>query len=377
MSYAIARRANLTPAAPKFTQDRPNTKRIFTNTQLIERFDSWLQVTGKRPLTRRNYVDAAKQFDRYLGGKSFTSATTADVRGYLGQLYERKFAGSTMAARLYSLRSLFGFLQLGGQVNTSAPRYIQSRRLPKRLPRALGQDEVNKLIASGSSGRDRAILELLYATGLRIGELANLRIEDVDLRGRSLTVRDGKGGKDRITLFGKFAAEAIRECLGKRTSGFLFLQEGPWPRGARGNISRSRWGVWRGNWREATGGGKMRLRSVRLGDYEIPTKERAQAALDAYLAGKAIGRIRKQSTKALCVRQIRRMIAAAAKRAGLAHVNPHMLRHTFATHMLESGADLRAIQELLGHTSVNTTAKYLHVATGALVKAHAKFHPRG
>ncbi len=296
------------------TTHKPPCRRIFSNAQLIERFDSWLQICGRRQSTRRNYAGAAKQFAEFLGEKSFTSVTTADVRGFLGQLYGRELAGSTMAARLGALRTLFDFLQLGDQVNLSVPRYVQSRRrLTTRLPRVLTKDEVNKLIAAASCVRDRAILELAYAAGLRLSELAKLRFEDIDFRGRSLTVRDGKGegGKDRVTLFGRFAAAALREYLGERSSGFVFLPGGHHPR------------------------------------------------------------------ESLCDRQIARIVTKTAKRAGLAGVHTHTMRHTFATHLLEGGMDLRSLMELLGHSRASTTQAYTHLQSLSLCRTLRRCHPHG
>jgi site-specific recombinase XerD len=351
-------------------------RRIFDNSQLIERFGKWLVICGHAENTRVNYTVAARQFAKFLVDKPLTAATKEDVRAFIGSLYTKGLAATTIQARLDALRTLGDCLQLGSQVRASVPRYILRRKLPKHLPKALSEEQIERLFAAATAPRDRAILELLYAAGLRVSELASLRIEDVDLHGRSLTVRCGKGGKDRIALFGRPAARALREYLGERDRGFVFLSEG---RQQRGGVSRHH-GVWWGfyrDYREPPVNGKRIQRQVRLGDYELPTKERARQALDAYLAGKRVALARPKRDTALCVRQTRRVVADTAKRAGLGRVHPHQLRHSFATHCLNHGMDIRFVQELLGHSSLVATQKYLHLATANLQRVHAQFHPRG
>jgi site-specific recombinase XerD len=202
-----------------------------------------------------------------------------------------------------------------------------------------------------------------------VSELAHLRVEDVNLNAGSLIVRRGKGGDDRIALFGRPAAAALREYLEGRKVGPLFVSE---TTKQRGGVTRGKYGDWWGQWRE---GGK--LRSIRLGDYEIPTKERARQALDAFLLNNLPGLPRKAPSGGLTARSIYRIVVQAAKRAGITGVHPHCLRHSCATHCLNHGMDIRFVQELLGHTSLMATQKYLHLATANLQKVHAKFFPRG
>ena len=376
MSLAMvhAARAARLPSSRPMQPGRPACRRVFTNTQLLERFDQWLEVCGSSPLTRTSYVTAGKQFATYLAGKPFTGVTTADVRGFIGQLYSRNLQPSTMAGRLFALRSLFDFLQVGGQVLTSAPRYIQTRKLPKRLPHAKSEEEIERLINAAETRRDRAILELLYASGLRVSELAHLRVEDVNLTARSLIVRQGKGGKDRIGLFGRKAAEALAAYLGNRATGPLFVRE---RRKQRGGITRDRYGAWWGQWREADRNGKRVMRSVRLGDYELSTRERARQALSAFLRSKLPPSGPDAPSNGLLTRSIYRIVVNAGKRAGVAGVHPHTLRHSMATHMLNRGVDIRFVQELLGHTSLAATQKYLHVAIERLQEVHRRCLERG
>jgi site-specific recombinase XerD len=355
----------------KQTQQSYACRRIFNNDQIIERFDKWLLICGKAKNTRASYTLAAKQLGKFLVNKPLTAITKEDVRGFIGFLYTKGFAASTIQTRLDALRCLGDCLQLGGQTRASVPRYLVRRKLPKRLPPIKSEREIQRLIRATRTPRDLAILELGYASGLRVNELANLRVEDVNLRARSLIVRQGKGGEDRIGLFGTPTAKALRDYLGSRTSGRLFLQH---PRRQRGGITRQR-GVWRGWWGETGESGKRVWRSVRLGDYEIPNRERARIALDAYLAGRLPAHA--PDKKPLGKKGIYRVIVAAAKRAGITGVHPHVLRHSCATHCLNHGMDIRHVQEMLGHTSLVATQKYLHLSIVNIQRVHAKFFPRG
>jgi site-specific recombinase XerD len=346
-------------------------RRIFNNDQLIERFDKWLLICGKAANTRLSYVLSAKRFAKFIE-KPLTAATKEDVRAFMGSLYVKGLAASTIQARLDALRVLGDCLQLGGQVRASVPRYILRRKIPKRLPQAKTEEEIERLIGAARTFRDRAIIELGYASGLRVNELANLRIEDVNLRSRSLTVRQGKGGNDRIALFGRPAAAALRDYIGNRTNGRLFLQH---PHRQRGGVwFDKRHHIWFGQWRETDDNGKRVMRTVKLGDYNISNRERARIALDAYLGGKLPEG--EPDDKPMGKKGVYRVIVAAAKRAGITGVHPHTLRHSCATHCLNRGMDIRHVQELLGHTSLVATQKYLHLATANLQAIHAKFFPR-
>jgi site-specific recombinase XerD len=239
----------------------------------------------------------------------------------------------------------------------------------------LSEDEVKLLIGAARTPRERAILELGYASGLRVAELAKLRIEDVNLKARSLIVIEGKWGNDRVGLFGRPAAAALREYIGDRATGYLFVQQSG---RQRGGLWRDRhYGIWFGQWRENDKTGKRVMRTVRLGDYELPTRERARQVLDTYLARKLPHEKTPKGRGRLNTRTLYRIIVQAAKRAGLSGVHPHTLRHSMATHCLNHGMDIRHVQELLGHTGLGVTQKYLHLATEDLQRVHAKFSPRG
>jgi integrase len=179
---------------------------------------------------------------------------------------------------------------------------------------------------------------------------------------------------DRVGLFGTQAAEALREYLAGRQTGPLFVVQ---PKVQAGGVSRNRYGVWRGYWYEDSDNGRRRLRSVRLGDYELSTKERAREALAQFLEYKLTRDVRPAPNRRLSTRGLYRDIVAVAKRADLSGVHPHTLRHSCATHCLNRGMDIRFVQDLLGHTSLVATQKYLHLATVNLKNIHDKFFPRG
>jgi integrase/recombinase XerC len=373
IALAVQTQHKALPALPG--ENSQGIRRIYDNDQLIERFGRWLLVCGKSANTRVSYCFAARQFARFLVNKPLTAATKEDVLDFIGSLYTRGQAATTIQARLDALRVLFDALQLGGQVRISVPRYILRRKLPIRLRKVKSEEEIQKIIAAATNSRDSAILELGYASGLRVAELSMVRVEDVNLRARSLTVRHGKGGNDRIALFGRPAADALRQYIGERTEGWLFLRR---PRCQRGGVTfQPSYHTWFGQWREIDAKGKRVMRTVRLGDYDIPTRERAREALDTFLAGKLPPVESQASSERLTTRSIYRVVIAAAKRAGVSGVGPHTLRHSMATHCLNHGMGIRFVQELLGHTSLVATQKYLHVATANLKSIHTKFCPRG
>ncbi|MBI3668752.1 MAG: tyrosine-type recombinase/integrase [Acidobacteria bacterium] len=283
----------------------PPCRRIFTNAQLIERFSTWLQVCGRAPATRVGYTRTARKFASYLEGRQFILATRADVLGFFVARLDCGSSRSSIQGALFGLRVFYDFLHLGELVRTNPARQVLAGKAPHRLPRVLSVEQVEQLIAAVKSDRDRAIIELLYATGCRRAELLGLRVEDVNLMARgvqSILVRRGKGDKDRIVLFGQKAREALK----------------------------------------------------------------------AYLDGRRNGRIFEMSYATVA-----KVVRCAARCAKLEGVTPHTLRHSFATHLLERGADLRAIQELLGHSSVSTTQRYTHLQTAALRDTIERCHPRG
>lgn len=293
--------------------------------ELIDRFLAYLEVErAYSPQTVRAYASDLARFAEFLCGRdgSFEPATVAPLRlrRYLAHLRESGCARSTVARKIASLRSFYKFLVREGIVRDNPAANLSPPRREQRLPVFLDEDEVDRLLsapdASRASGRrDRAILEMLYSTGMRIGELAAISLEDVDLLGEVVKAK-GKGKKERLVPLGRPAVEALRDYLAVRQT----------VAGAR-RVNRR-----------------------------------------ALFVNKAGSR--------LSDRGIRRIFDKYARLAGLGdQASPHTLRHSFATHMLNRGADLRSVQELLGHASLASTQIYAHVTTERLKDVYRKAHP--
>lgn len=302
--------------------------------------------------TRRAYATSISDFLAWLqesgsGWQDWVRPTRRQLRAYLSELDGRGLARSSIASRLAALRSFYRYARRQGWVPGDPWAAVATPRLPRRLPAVLDVDQVEQLLdaVSGSAGipvgprgrpgsptsgiaqrdavelRDRAILETAYAAGLRISELAGTSLADLDLRRGEIRVL-GKGRKERIGLLGGPAREALE----------MYLRE------ARPVLAASR--------QEAT--------------------HRDDGAVFLAAGGSR-----------LSVRAIRQRIDRLAQRAGLPRgVSPHTLRHSFASHLLEGGADLRTVQELLGHASLATTQVYTHVSPTRLRASYRQAHPR-
>ncbi len=245
------------------------------------------------------------------------------IREFLGRLYERGNRKSSVARKLAALRSFMKFLSARGVIPANPAKVVATPRLEKHLPGHLVLEAVVDLIEAPDTStalgrRDRAILETLYATGVRVAELVGLDLGDIDLQGGVLRVL-GKGRKERIVPFGSKAREALETYFVVRHD---FLHAGSSGTQAEAVFLNAH-------------GGRLTTRSI----WNI---------IDRYVA---------HTSHKL-------------------KIHPHTLRHTFATHMLDAGADLRAIQELLGHESLSTTQKYTHVSTEQLMRIYRSCHPR-
>ena len=254
-----------------------------------------------------------------------THIDTLGVRAFVADLAGSGISRKAQGRSLSAVRSFFRFLCREEHLSRNPAQSIATPKADRTLPRHLRPREIELLLdaASGEeplAKRDRAILELLYASGLRVGELVSLEWPDIDLGGRVLRVV-GKGGKERMVPFGKPAMEALTRWLAA------------WP-------------------------------AVRA-----PAERRGSEDREPILLNRNGGR--------LTDRSVRRILDAYVKKAALAgSIHPHTLRHTFATHLLEQGADLRAIQELLGHSSLGTTQKYTHLELDRLQQVYRSSHPR-
>jgi integrase/recombinase XerC len=261
-----------------------------------------------------------------------TALTSEAVRGFLGALHDRGNSRASSARRLAALRTFARYLVREEALAEDPTALVGTPRTVQRLPAHLPIDDMNRLLAApdGSTPagrRDRAILELFYAAGLRLSELVDLDLDDVNLSGRIARIR-GKGGKERLVPFNRTAAEAIRRMLEDGRSSRARLNESARGAGPRGRARRQ--------------------------------------PLFLHLRG---GRLSTRSVD----RIVRRYTREAAIAGGF---SPHALRHTFATHLLQAGADLRAIQELLGHARLGTTQRYTHLDVGRLMAVYKRTHPR-
>lgn len=361
------------------TQSTPIRSYANENLALAAKFSEWLTVRNYSEHTRRAYVGVTADFCRFLGFRDLTQAKPFEIREYLFHLQGRGLASASLDRQLHVLRTFYDFLKLGGKVVSVSPRLILTRRRPPRkLPRHLSIEETTKLLEAAGSLRDRAVLELFYATGGRVSELSQMRCEDVDFKGQSIRVV-GKGDKERIVLFGRMANEALLRYLGDRREGYVFQDERPHQklRVTKAKPNKDEAGVWwRGNWREYPEGRGLDVRHWKwLGRVSAMTREEARAKLRDEIG--TANTTRPKIDRSLGHKTLYRIVQHAALRAGLKGVHPHTLRHSFASHLLNNGAGIREIQELLGHSSVSTTQCYTHVAIRNLLETHKQFHPRG
>ena len=270
------------------------------------------------PHTLRSYRADLLEFVQHAGhGNSddwLAAVDSRTVRAFLVRLHNRGLDAVTIARKLAAVRSWFRFLVRRGVLERNVAREVRGPRMPKKLVSFLPIDEAaalmdGKPIAGPEPWRDAAVLEMLYASGLRVSELAGLDLDDVD-RGRQTVRVLGKGRKERIVPYGGRAASALAAYLAMRGD-------------ARGPLFANR------------RGGRLSVRSIHT------------------------------------------IVRRCAQACGITRrVSPHTLRHTFATHLLDAGADLRMIQELLGHSRLSTTQRYAHVGTDQLMRAYDAAHPR-
>jgi len=287
----------------------------------LESFSRHLEeVRGASPATQRAYRTDLRAFLTWLGS---AEPRRLELRRYLVELEEQGLKATSVQRKLASLRAFFRFLHERGRLPADPTRSLKGPKLPSRIPRFLSSTEVHRLLdqpfAEGFLGaRDRAILEFLYSTGCRVSEAAQLRLPQVDLDEGSLRVM-GKGRVERLALLGRPALEALEAYLPRRD---------------------------------------QLLRARRRPDCGHMFLNRLGGPLSA--------------------RWIFETVAAHARRAGIATpVTPHGLRHSFATHLLDRGADLRTVQELLGHKRLVTTEVYTHVSVARLRQVYDRAHPHG
>ncbi|MEK7236019.1 MAG: tyrosine recombinase [Nitrospirota bacterium] len=282
--------------------------------------------------TIRNYASDLRQFQSFMMTESPdahaldpAAVKTESIRSYLHWLDRKREKSTSMARKLASLRSFYRYLQREGRIGLNPAETIRTPKQPKHLPRVLTKDDAAALMdfpagQTGSSLRDCALLETLYSTGARVSELVGINLEDLRLSEGLVHLR-GKGRKERIVPIGDVALRAIQAYLAQQP-----------PIDSQGLTTKT------------TRAPSPVFRNVRGGR--------------------------------LTTRSVARIVACYSNRLVGGSVSPHTLRHSFATHLLDEGADLRSIQEMLGHASLSTTQKYTHLATDQLLAVYDKTHPR-
>jgi site-specific recombinase XerD len=348
------------------SDDSPVLSYAKFNRKLLEGFSNFLVARGMSPATIRAYEDSARRLVDLLGSKSVVDADRGDIRNMQSRLLSKGVCANSVRLHTAGLRSFFKFVRLSGLTRHDPTLALSQRKCPHRLGRVLTVGEVDSLIAASRTPLETAIIETLYATGVRVAELVQLRLEDIDFGERVARVKNGKGRKDRVVLFGRSAAAAIREYL-KASKREKFLFEPPAWQGGLSKTGRRR-GYWVCRVQE-----NHVCRPIYLGRVADLSKDEAREKFEQIRA-KTRG-FRLTSQRPYEARAIGGIVKRVAFRAKLAGVHPHALRRSMATHMLASGADLRSIQELLGHTNLSTTVLYLGLSATNLKEVHEKCHP--
>ncbi len=308
----------------------------------LRQFTDWAQRTLaielNEPAEKRAYDQRIERTTRTepvnpaasIGGTSITDrlldASSDFVRGFLESLSGNEYSAATMARKIATLRSFYKWAERRGIAPANPMTVIRTPKQGKRLPKSITLDQVERLLVTPPESevlgmRDRAMLETMYSTGIRVSELVDLNVDDIDDTGEAMRVR-GKGKRERIVPVGTHALAAVKKYMGMVVADTRFATL--WPSNGAGKplfMNKH--------------GGRLSSRSVRR-------------KLDKYL-----------------------------KMAGMdPKISPHTLRHSFATHMLENGADLRSVQEILGHQSLSTTQVYTHLTAQRLKSAYDQAHPR-
>ncbi len=298
----------------------------------LQEFERYLTVEKNvSPHTVSAYLGDLSQFRDFASSAGMLAADAKEgwrkvdpvlIRSFLASLYRARMKKVTISRKIAALRSFFRFLQRRGRIDVNPAESVQSPKGEKHVPSVLSVDEVLKLLSTpfgeGVFGlRNRALVELFYSTGIRLSELTGLNLADIDFAQDLVKVR-GKGRKERIVPAGARALAAVREYLDLRT--------------------------------------------------ELVRKPSARNEEPVFLS---------KSGARLAQRDVDRVLRKAVQRSGIVrNVSPHTLRHSFATHLLDAGADLRAIQEMLGHKSLSTTQKYTSVGISRLMEVYDRAHPR-
>lgn len=306
------------------SDSQPRSARPVTLVDWANEFLQHLSVEkGASEHTIRAYAGDLQQFVNFVGTKVRLpeELSTRHLRAFLAELHRLGYARKSLGRKIACVRTFIRFLMRHGVIDSNPAVGLRTPRESRTLPEVLTAEEAEQLLEDTSGTdwfaiRDRAILELFYSSGLRVSELVGLNLQDVDVENRVLLVR-GKGRRERLAPFGRIAARALKAWLE-----------------VRGQVARD------GHW------------------------DKEALFLNRY--GRRISQ-----------RSIARMLQKRVKRAGLKkHVSPHTLRHSFATHLLDNGADVRSVQELLGHKQLSTTQIYTHISSSRMRQIYDRTHPR-
>ena len=292
--------------------------------KIINKFMEYLEYEkGYSKKTIISYENDLELFNKFLKENKITSITTIDyniIRKYLSHLHDKKYESSSISRKISALRTFFKYNLKEKNIKNNPMTLISNPKKEKKLPKYLNYEEIEKLLNSIDTSelegiRDKLIIELLYSTGIRVSELVNIKIKDIKIKENQINIL-GKGNKERIVLFGEKAKESIKIYLNAYKEFF------------KGNI---------------------------LNEYLLINKKGKQ----------------------LSTNKIELIVKDVLRKSALKlNISPHTLRHTFATHMLDSGADLKSVQELLGHENLKTTAIYTHVSNERLKNVFIHSHPR-
>lgn len=296
-----------------------------SNKELIQKYLDYISIERNySEETRQAYSEDLKQFVKFLENQGisqkFETISNIEVDAFLDYMHEKEYSIDTIRRRVSSLRSFYRFLQKNGIVDKDPFELVQLKKRGRQLPRFFYEKEIKILFDAVNgedslSQRNSVILELLYGTGMRVSELSNLTLSQIDF-GMQVILVHGKGNKDRYVPFGDFADKALNKYIND---------------------------------------GRKKLLKNKESDFLLINNKATQ----------------------LTSRGIEYVLNQLIKKTSLtANIHPHMLRHTFATHMLNNGADLRSVQELLGHSSLSTTQIYTHVTMDHLQKDYRNFFPR-
>ena len=339
------------------------------NSEFASRYAKWLLAQKYAAGTRSQYCLAVKEYSDFLGAKSFTKSTHFDVQEFIADRAKPGRSARTLRSLLYALRIFFDFLNLGGLIAWTPPRMIRPRQLEPRVPRVLTREQVNRLFSGTRTKFERAVLETLYGTGCRAGELRSMRIEDIDFVRRRIRVR-GKVG-DRFVNFTSRVLHSLRGYIGGRRNGYLFVEN---RRLQQILPVQTKSGAWRCRWRIFDENGKV---AGFRGGFVKASKHLTYLQAVIHFAQLASGdRIhRPQGVHPISLALIDRTVRQVGVRVGL-KVFPYRLRHSFATHFLDKGADIRVIQQLMGHRDIRCTQIYTHVSRKLVDKTFRRYHPR-